>query len=103
MTSTSEKSPMSGTFSSTRLMVSPKRRADGTGTRLRARAVPPSAGPRVRTAKPERAPRSKNHATEIRQNRRQISVEARGFRAVDHAMVVRQRERQRETRHELLA
>src|SRR5215471_15569381 len=47
--------------------------------------------------------RSENDATEIAQNRRQIRVEARGSRTVDDAMVVRQRHRQREARHELLA
>ena len=55
------------------------------------RQVPPSAGARVKARGLARAPRSQNDATEIRQNRRQISVEARGSRTVDHTMVIRQR------------
>ncbi len=54
MISTSEKSPMSGTFSSTRLMLSPRRRANGTG-RVRSHR---RSGSRAFRLRKKRAPRS---------------------------------------------
>src|SRR5690606_27433224 len=68
MTSTSSKSPMSGTRTSITLM---------SGS-------------------------SKHRATEVGQQLRQVGVEPRRRRAVDHAVVVRQRQRHDQPGHELL-